>query len=301
MKKILFFLMSIGTIIGCSDDGISSDNYIPALYVTITSEAEEDSLRSKVDWGFDGDAIITPMDNGIYMISVAPGITNLPEAAFSDCRCLKSVDFVDNVFTSIGERAFHSCYALIEVSISNSITSIGRSAFERCKALTSINIPNGVSSIEDKTFWRCTSLTNITFSDNSITHIGNYAFNSCAFSNIHIPYGVTTIGDYAFSRCEKLSSVLIPGSVTSIGNKAFEFCKALTSIEIPYSVNYIGNNVFNTSNVRTMYFYPTTPPTLGGPTTLGAVDTIYVPTNSVEIYKGYGGNWSTYKYDIKGF
>jgi hypothetical protein len=44
---------------------------------------------------------------------------------------------------------------------------------------------------------------------------------------------VTSIGDYAFQSCTGLTSITIPNSVTSIGLNAFEGCTSLTSITMP--------------------------------------------------------------------
>jgi len=49
-------------------------------------------------------------------------------------------------------------------------------------------------------------------------------------TSVTIPNSITSIGDYAFQNCSGLTSVTIPNSVTSIGNYAFQNCSGLTSI-----------------------------------------------------------------------
>jgi hypothetical protein len=80
---------------------------------------------------------------------------------------------------------------------------------------------------------------------NTLTSIGNYAFNGCSgLTSVTIPEGVTSIGGFAFAQCSGLTSVSIPGSVTSIGNYAFNGCSGLTSVSIPGSVTSIGYAAF---------------------------------------------------------
>ncbi len=76
---------------------------------------------------------------------------------------------------------------------------------------------------------------------NSVTSIGNYAFQSCkSLTSVTIPNSVTSIGEFAFEYCTSLTSVTIPNSVTSIGSSAFYYCTSLTSVTIPNSVTSIG-------------------------------------------------------------
>ena len=197
----------------------------------------------------------------------------------------KTVDIPEKIngksVTSIGDCAFRYCTSLKSITIPNSVMEIGSSAFSGCSSLTSITIPNSVTNIGDSTFWGCSSLTaiyvavdnknytsvngvlfnkdktalicypagktdksyNIT---NSVTSIGDYAFNGCSsLTSVTIPNSVTEIGGSAFVGCASLKSITMPNSVTSIGDMAFYKCSSLTSITIPDSVTSIGSSAFS--------------------------------------------------------
>ena len=59
-----------------------------------------------------------------------------------------------------------------------------------------------------------------TLGGNSVTTIGNYAFNSNALTSVTIPNSVTTIGDYAF-EANALTSVTFLGNAPAAGTAVF--------------------------------------------------------------------------------
>lgn len=121
------------------------------------------------------------------------------------------------------------------------VTSIGPGAFELNTALTSITIPDTVTSIQGVNaygygvFFGCTNLTSVHIG-NSVSFIGEAAFDDTGLTSLTIPNSVTSIGEYAFSQCFYLSSVTIPNSVTNIGSDAFYDCPALTSVSIENAI-----------------------------------------------------------------
>jgi hypothetical protein len=246
-------------------------------------------------------------------VTIPNSVTSIGDYAFYECYDLTSVT-IGNSVTSIGDDAFDSCTSLTSITIGNSV--IVDNEFDDCTSLKSITIPNSVTNIEGSAFLNCTSLTNIAVAvgnpayssvngvlfdetqatliqfpeglggsyaiPNSVTSIGDEAFDGCSLTNVTIGNSVTNIGNYAFYECYDLTSVTIPNSVTSIGiqafgysgltnvtignsvtnigNFAFYFCTSLTSVAIPNCVTSIGDYAFYDSGLTTAYFQGNAPP-----------------------------------------
>ena len=111
-------------------------------------------------------------------------------------------------------------------------------------SIKTLEIASGVTSIGNYAFWMCNMLTSVSIPE-TVTSIGNGAFESTDLTNVSLPDTVSSIGDDAFSDCKRLTSITIPDSVTSIGQGAFSGCSSLTDIIIPDSVASIGQGAFS--------------------------------------------------------
>ena len=190
---------------------------------------------------------------GLRFMTIPNSVTTIGSYAFYRCYRLASVT-IPNSVTHIGHSAFRECSGLTSVTIGNSVTEIADHAFEYCLQLTGVTIPNSVTFIGNSAFGNCNSLESISVesgntkydSRNNCNAIIETATNTliCGCKNTIIPNSVTTIGDYAFNLCSGLKSVTIPNSVTAIGLGAF-YCTGLTSVVIPNSVTSISMDAFN--------------------------------------------------------
>ena len=125
----------------------------------------------------------------------------------------------------------------------------------------------------------------------SVELIDYSAFSDCLnLETVILEEGVKTIGKNAFYNCSNLKSITISNSVTSIGDSAFNRCNKLTSVTIPDSVTSIGNYAFHGHGLTSITIEAINPPTLLGSFAISnEVQTIYVPSESVEAYKNADG------------
>ncbi len=124
------------------------------------------------------------------------------------------------------------------------VTSIGDWAFYGWDSLDSVTIPNSVTSIGNQAF-NGSGIDSVTI-PSSVTSIGDWAFAHCnSLADVTIPSSVSRIGEGAFFECENLVDVIIRNGVTTIGNQAFRWCANLSTVTIPGSVTNIGNQSFD--------------------------------------------------------
>ncbi|MBO5312338.1 MAG: leucine-rich repeat protein, partial [Clostridia bacterium] len=186
-------------------------------------------------------------------------VTSIGGWAFNYCSSLTSIE-IPNSVTSIGERAFYGCTGLTSIEIPNSVTSIGEYAFYKCEDLLSVTMGNGVTSVGKSVFYNCEALTkvdylgtieqwcNISFGDknaNPTYYANNLYINGALLTELVIPNTITSIGNYAFENCKVLTSIELPSSVTSIGEYAFYNCEGLISVTMGNGVTSIGNLAFS--------------------------------------------------------
>lgn len=240
--------------------------------------------------------LIDVITKGLLSYDIPDGVTTIPDDTFRGCTELVTLTLPQSL-TTIGGRAFMGCSALTQIAIPNGVTTIKASTFKGCTNLKSIELSNKITTIDSSAFMGCCSLQGITIPD-STTTIGTQAFEDCSsLTEVAIPNGVTTIKASTFAGCTNLRDIKLSDKLTTIGEGAFVECN-ITHITIPQNVTTIGKDAFKECpSTLVINCLATTPPqisTLG----IGEEIAIYVPKESINLYKKAEG-WEVYKKQIK--
>jgi len=130
------------------------------------------------------------------------------------------------------------------------VTSIRYHAFYECKSLTEVTIPNSVTTIGNGAFDSCTGLQKVIWNARNADYYNGLSYDS-PFSNCDrltdFVFGeeVEYIPDYLCFQLTSLKKLVIGNSVTTIGMWAFYECTGLTEVTISNSVTTIGYKAFD--------------------------------------------------------
>lgn len=174
-------------------------------------------------------------------IAIPSSVTAIGSYAFANCENLKTIEVSESV-KSIQSCVFKSCVSLTKATW-RTLVSVPDSVFESCSALTDVKLSN-VTKIGERAFSGCIGLKEIILPQ-SLTEIGEYAFNKTALASITLPQSIDKVGNGWFSDCKYLETVNFDGKIKEIGNSAFIGCISLKNIEIPSSVVNIGDSAFS--------------------------------------------------------
>ena len=141
--------------------------------------------------------------------------------------------------TEIGANAFRDL-SLLHVSLPDGLKYIGDSAFANCTALVSLSglDQTGITEIPDNCFSMCSSLASIAYLNPGTTKIGKNAFFGTAITSLNgMPQSITEIGESAFQGCSELGDAraLWNTSLAYVGDFAFYQCP-LRNVTFPESL-----------------------------------------------------------------
>lgn len=167
-----------------------------------------------------------------------------------------------------------------------------------------------VTAVRSSAFSENTYLTSVTLPE-SVTSIGDYAFDSCeGIKKVTMP-GVKTIGHWAFRNCYELETLDFSDKLESIGNYCFDKILKITSITLPETTTNLGGYVFEGNpQITTVTCKAVTPPAvkrgyLDGEEIYTIFDdndygdrVLFVPEESINAYKSALG-WHHFGANIK--
>ena len=175
---------------------------------------------------------ITSMDamggnKNLQTVKMPSTVTSLPKYCFSGCTALTTVSFPG--IQTIGEGAFLNCSALTgELTIPKG-ASVAYKAFDGCKGITSIVLHSGMTSGEswhNGCFLSMSGVTSVSIIDDGNHTIPANVFGHASFStdgvSLNIDNTITGIGDYAFNHANFPTKLDLSSQFTSYGASAFE-------------------------------------------------------------------------------
>ncbi len=200
-------------------------------------------------------------------------LKSIGEGAFGSDGLLSVV--LPEGLESLGIYAFSENGQLGEITIPEGLLDIGAGAFDgtlwqndhldtdmfvilndvlmcgSTEAIGEIAVPEGVREIADDAFRNCTELLKVLIPD-TVTKIGDGAFENSGLTEVLIPESVTELGIGAFANCTDLTAVTLPDDLKTIGTSAFLGCFNLETLIVPSGVTKIADNAFEACSKLTL-------------------------------------------------
>lgn len=183
-----------------------------------------------------------------------------------------------------------------------------RAKTKTTEALTLDEMPSAIESIQgggaDSSIEVALIQKTITeYSNDNLTHIGDYAFGACyEMTSVHLP-NMETAGAYAFHECGALISVNFP-SLTKVPASFMRRCKKAERAEF-YKITSIADYGFYQCTPMVALIIRTdsvcallNTRALTGTKIASGTGYVYVPSSLVESYKS-ATNWTTYANQIR--
>ena len=239
-------------------------------------------------------------------LTLGDAVQSIGSYAFANCGGFTGLLTIPESVTQIRYGAFRSCnftslnYNAVNCYLYGSDWG-GYHWLEYCSSMTTLNIGENVQVIPSCFLYNRTSFTGELVIPNSVTTIGNSAFNGCTgfTGSLNIGNSVTSIGENAFNGCNGFTgSLTIPNAVTTIGNSAFLNCTGFSgTLTLGQSLTEIGNSAFfgACEGFTAFNVWAEVPPTLGTNVFL-SVNTgipVYVSCGTLEAYQNASG-WSNF-------
>ena len=201
----------------------------------------------------------------LHSIVLPEGIDTIGDQAFGVCGGLSSIIIPSSV-RCIGQYAFYSAFLPdATVTIANAPAYIGKAAFYYSN-MRHIDLGNSITRIGDDAFNSCSNLDTVIV-PTTVNYIGSYAFcynYSGSLKKVVLPEGLDTILVQTFFGCTGLEEVYIPSTMVYIDTAAFHECWELGPLTLPAGLTGIADYAFyQCHNIDTLRILAEVPPTVG--------------------------------------
>ena len=219
----------------------------PAISIEVTlDKLSQDAPQVTQAESFTSDSITMPLIVGAEY-SINNGIDWQDENVFGDLE--PKTEYT--IYVRLAETATQYASAITQVTV---ITDSAAGLYDTSTGQRTMSwqdlIDDNIITVNNGTLTNISnkSLQHKLIVDDSVTAIGDYAFQSCAeLTEIVLPNTINSIGDYAFYFCSNLKSVAIPEGVQEIKQGTFSSCDNLEYLYLPASVT-IANYAIPTGN-----------------------------------------------------
>ena len=256
-----------------SGDGGDGENAVQPVYeYSISKNDKDEDVATITKYYGSVSAIIVPETIDGYLV-VAIG-----RSAFEGNKYLRTM-LIPDCITSIDDRAFAKTN-LQSLVLPEKLEHLGSEILAGNTDVMEITIPktvketkwnyltegpfgnsniknaiieNGMTTVCDYMFMGNTTLESVSLPE-TITKIGDHAFEKTSLTEIKLPETVIKIGDKAFAK-SKLKEIKLPSNLECIGSEILSGNTGVEEIVIPASVketewNYLTEGPFGNSNIK---------------------------------------------------
>ena len=231
-------------------------------------------------------------------------LINLEYQAFHQTSSFTTLITIPAGVTFIGNDCFNGS-AIKGVVMHNGLT-LGTGVFSNNDSLRSVRLPQDLMTIPNYTFYKCGGLKHIDLPE-TLTSIGNNAFDLSGLESIELPESLNHIGNYAFASTQ-LTSFRMPDGFTGTdyGSYFLAYNYHLKSAHLGRNMDYTGYSDMSTfyrcDSLELLRLYTATPPkaTSTGYFGFRSNCVLEVPEGSEENYRTSEYVWKDFK-EIRGF
>ena len=215
---------------------------IPAGYYSDADFLERTGIDKIPDGFIEG-------DDGTLVFSITKHIREIGDRAFHNCSHLVDITYDrDSTLERIGSFAFCDCKMFKTGKIPSTVYDIGAGCFMNCTSLDHMAIPRQVHTIKAHTFSGDTSLFFITAASGKLD-VREGAFENC-IQLTDIGGMISETGYRAFAGCTSLRNAEIESSI--IGEEAYAGCSSLRSVHFRTTPAYFSRDCFMGCSLETV-------------------------------------------------